>query len=738
MLKSPRLLSGDYSNYSPTTDTPTLNVLRLFAGNVQSSATFKTVLLNNNTKTTDLIKQALQRFRLGPNEHPQDYYLTVKELDGEEVKLEDIDHPLEIFQSMNSASTTPMPMPSINRASIGSISSIASTLSLNPAITRLGMNDFSDDSVVKFYLNKKESSRLGDSEAHSRFALRVLIHGADLPTGMVFDSKSAAIIPRSPRSQTNDTEHREKIIISTKNATVAEVIEDALDRFGILEGVVMGGDEVEEKLANRRHSQRTQYGLSIMVNGNERQLHPQDKLVETYPTLPVFRTFEKRASSEGYRRRSTDSAALMNAASDIRPEDPHFVLRRVGRKEEPAAEENDVQSRKELIAAQRAASRANQKAILSAQKNKAQGVDVLLPDRTTLRSSRLMDPGSRVRYSFISREGEEYDISDIIEDVWRGDEDKSKPELRRMVSDHKSDDEDFVDAPESITDTQPLAISKRSPTGQPGEDVLGSLVQGGQADQTLEERIEKVLKKVKAGGYNVNSPGQMDGIASVLRAQRDPTSPSSKEQTATTAAAGAAVVTAATTTPGVTQASRSLSPKPASPAKSPTKSPPKNAAVSHIRGSSISSVASLDKNRAAMGSAQSQASSTGRSIRINQDFGLKELMTIVHGSSGRSSSLARLGRRPRRGRLDDIFGEGIDDDDELDDILAGKKYRQSIYNPAFDDRNPDEDSLLRLPGDDEVPAVRPEVLEAYKDHKSHLEDLDAQLDAVLLSAVKAF
>jgi len=32
-----------------------------------------------------------------------------------------------------------------------------------------------------------------------------------------------------------------------KNVTVAEVIEVGLERFGILEGVVDGGDEIEDK-----------------------------------------------------------------------------------------------------------------------------------------------------------------------------------------------------------------------------------------------------------------------------------------------------------------------------------------------------------------------------------------------------------------------------------------------------------------------------------------------------------
>ena len=49
-----------------------------------------------------------------------------------------------------------------------------------------------------------------------------------------------------------------------KNVTVAEVIELGLERFGILEGVVDGGDEVEDNLAKRSTS-RLRYGLCVDV-----------------------------------------------------------------------------------------------------------------------------------------------------------------------------------------------------------------------------------------------------------------------------------------------------------------------------------------------------------------------------------------------------------------------------------------------------------------------------------------
>ena len=75
-------------------------------------------------------------------------------------------------------------------------------------------------------------------------------------------------------------------------------------------------------------------------------------------------------------------------------------------------------SKQELIAAQRAATRANQRAILSAQANSARGLDVLLPSNAMIRSSRY-EVDDRMRYSYVEPDGETYDISDIVEKEWR-------------------------------------------------------------------------------------------------------------------------------------------------------------------------------------------------------------------------------------------------------------------------------------------------------------------------------
>ena len=108
-----------------------------------------------------------------------------------------------------------------------------------------------------------------------RFPLQLVIFPGDLPDDMVFDPQTEAIVFRNtlrdrpqmgPSPGISQTQRR-KVFVFPKNVTVAEVIELGLERFGILEGVVDGGDEVEDKLAKRRSSSRVRYGLTVEING---------------------------------------------------------------------------------------------------------------------------------------------------------------------------------------------------------------------------------------------------------------------------------------------------------------------------------------------------------------------------------------------------------------------------------------------------------------------------------------
>lgn len=179
----------------------------------------------------------------------------------------------------------------------------------------------------------------------------------------------------------------------------------------------------------------------------------------------------------------------MGTPDDVNPEDPIFILRRAvsyrsstsrHRLSAPLDEialqnlhresvssigsdpvdgsKQKQPSRQEIIAAQRAATRANQRAILSAQTNSVRGVDVLLPGNAMIRSSRY-DSGDRMRYSYVQPDGETYDISDIVEEEWR----------------------------------------ENNPVGKKNDLLEGVLVRNKDANGLLGEKLDRVLSKIRTG-----------------------------------------------------------------------------------------------------------------------------------------------------------------------------------------------------------------------------------------------
>ena len=196
----------------------------------------------------------------------------------------------------------------------------------------------------------------------------------------------------------------------------------------------------------------------------ERELSPSSKIVDAFPRPPQFRTPDQNSS---IKRRSFDASQLLGSIDDVRLDDPVFVLRRATayrisssrrrssvpldefalhqlhmHRESSSSYNSDLhspidesklkQSRQEIIAAQRAATRATQRAIVSAQTNSVRGMDVLLPGNAMLRSSRY-DVEDRMRYSYVEPDGETYDISDVVEQEWRDVNTTSKHDLLEGV-----------------------------------------------------------------------------------------------------------------------------------------------------------------------------------------------------------------------------------------------------------------------------------------------------------------
>src|SRR4051812_16391671 len=98
------------------------------------------------------------------------------------------DHPLEIFKTLTSSYT--VPLPTVRRSSI---SSVSSTLSTHATIKNLGLHD--DKNSVIFYLNKK-GKRNSRSFSEKKLRMRVLIYADDLPANL----RAKGTIPRTSMS----------------------------------------------------------------------------------------------------------------------------------------------------------------------------------------------------------------------------------------------------------------------------------------------------------------------------------------------------------------------------------------------------------------------------------------------------------------------------------------------------------------------------------------------------------
>ena len=231
---------------------------------------------------------------------------TAKLLEGSSVVRRPEEKPLEAA----------LDLAKVKRSSVGNISSIASNLSQHPPVRKLPMNDFTDDTGVAMHLKRRSESASdegetiegdtttngyvpGDGETgevrlsprpHNlstvgvsvpserssspsfRFALQLLIYPDDLPDDMVFDPLTEAIVFKNTlrdrtQAAVSSAPFRRKIFVFPKNIIVAEVIEIGLERFGIPDGVVDGGDEVEDKNTKRRSSSRVHYVLDVLIDG---------------------------------------------------------------------------------------------------------------------------------------------------------------------------------------------------------------------------------------------------------------------------------------------------------------------------------------------------------------------------------------------------------------------------------------------------------------------------------------
>ena len=398
------------------------------------------------------------------------------------------------------------------------------------------------------------------------------------------------------------------------------------------------------------------------------------------------------------KRRSVDSGQMLGSPDDVQPDDPTFILRRaisyrnsssrhrmsapldeialqhlhresassVG--SDPASADDSKQrqpSRQEIIAAQRATTRANQRAILSTQANSVRGVDVLLPGNAMIRSSRY-ESGDKMRYSYVQPDGETYDISDIIEEEWRENNAANKQDLLEGV----------------------LVRNK---------DGLG-------------EKIDRVLNKIKNGKAN---PRDKDLVQSRLG------STNSSRQSASASEYSVDDVAGATEAPN----SRSVTPNSAG-LNSRTPIPPLARGTSPDSSLPRStSPAGMDDKNSRPGTLTPTAK-PGPGARRHPS--IASVLSDISGYATPTTQLAALSPAasprsvtPKQKQKLPFFTK---DDFGLSHMLAIIEYRGSNPPASLPVLDPVEKLLFGRPVD--LEALHPQVREIYADSFKQLDDMD--------------
>ena len=187
-------------------------------------------------------------------------------------------------------------------------------------------------------------------------------------------------------------------------------------------------------------------------HSSPQELAPSSRIINAFPRPLTFRVPERPTPNNQHR--SVDSTLLLGSMDDVNPDDPVLILwcavsyYNLTSRHRLSAPLNELALHKfhcdsyssasssdpntshdfsmgcnkqpilrEIITCQREAIRANQRAILSAQSNSVQGMDVL-PGNAMLRSSRYSSTDC-LRYSYVEPDREIYDISNIVEEELR-------------------------------------------------------------------------------------------------------------------------------------------------------------------------------------------------------------------------------------------------------------------------------------------------------------------------------
>ncbi|KAG0339263.1 hypothetical protein BG000_002519 [Podila horticola] len=318
--------------------------LRVYPGNVDFGVSmYKTVVVSQSTLASDVASQAVVKFKLAPEgvTSSNDFYLTVRGVDGDEIVLQPTDKPLVIYQSLTAHLTTPLP-PN-HRLSISSVSSMMSvnstssytsnspstpTTPTSPNNVRRVGTGRSDphQRSIRFLLNKKIRRSGSTSSMPSTpttptapiqedfFWVKVVCMAQDLPqTMLLVDGMGTALDRADPRAQgqTIGTKVEHWIPMhATSNA--GDVIFKALERIGIRAGVVDGVPE--HILTSKRNSVPNglviEYQLGVRLNGQTSRRARQGDELPLAPQVALSRCYEEHQLVPVRRSPKADVASM--------------------------------------------------------------------------------------------------------------------------------------------------------------------------------------------------------------------------------------------------------------------------------------------------------------------------------------------------------------------------------------------------------------------------------------------
>ncbi|KAJ3151876.1 hypothetical protein HDU86_006008 [Geranomyces michiganensis] len=211
-----------------------INVLRIYAGNVDLKATFKTVALTPSLTALELLEVALKRFRV-PNATPNEYYVSVLHMDAQERRLGGNDKIYDVLENLRHKG-----LPGVGDSAAG----VSKVVNSSGAVSSVRVTD---ENIIRVLINKKLN--LFEKNYH---LLRIFMYD-DIGGG----GGSAAKGQQPMRTY--------KTIGVDSNTTVGEIKETAYKKFKI-----------------RGAGNGWSYSLNSIFKGQEQ---PRDDSERIYPIL---------------------------------------------------------------------------------------------------------------------------------------------------------------------------------------------------------------------------------------------------------------------------------------------------------------------------------------------------------------------------------------------------------------------------------------------------------------------